>query len=106
MSKFKRHFLVCVTKRPAGAKPSCGGRGSEELLNRLMEALGERPELWNDVAVTATGCLGPCSEGPTMVVYPEGFWYTKVAPEDVPEIVEKHLVGGVGVERLRYTWPG
>jgi (2Fe-2S) ferredoxin len=104
-SKFKRHFFVCQTRRPAAAgKPSCGHRGSEEILNRLMEALGDHPELWNDVAVTATGCLGPCFDGPTMVVYPEGFWYAPVRPEDLQEIVDRHLVEGVAVERLRYRW--
>jgi (2Fe-2S) ferredoxin len=36
-----------------------------------------------------------------MVVYPEGVWYGRVAVEDVPEIVERHLVHGVPVERLR-----
>ncbi len=104
-SKFQRHFFVCQTRRPEGGKPSCGNRGSEDLLNQLMEALGERPELWDDVAVTPTGCLGPCFDGPTMVVYPEGFWYAPVKPEDVREIIDSHLVEGRPVERLRYRWP-
>lgn len=103
-SKFKRHFFVCQTLRPEG-QSSCGRRGSEDLLNRLMEAVGARPELWDEVAITPSGCLGPCSEGPSMVVYPEGFWYTGVTPTDVAEIVESHVIGGKPVERLRYTWP-
>jgi (2Fe-2S) ferredoxin len=48
-----------------------------------------------------SGCLDACEDGPTVVVYPEGVWYGKVKPEDVPEIVESHLVGGRPVERLR-----
>jgi (2Fe-2S) ferredoxin len=35
------------------------------------------------------------------VVYPEGVWYGRVRVEDIPEIVESHLVNGVPVERLR-----
>jgi (2Fe-2S) ferredoxin len=35
-----------------------------------------------------------------VVVYPEGVWYGKVTPADVPEIMEKHIVGGQPVERL------
>jgi (2Fe-2S) ferredoxin len=104
-TKFKRHFFVCQTRREAEGIPSCGKRGSEDLLNRLMEALGRRPDLWNEAAITPTGCLGPCSDGPTMVVYPEGFWYAPVSPADVDEIVEAHLLGGTPVERLRYRWP-
>ena len=46
------------------------------------------------VAVTTCGCMGLCDEGPMMVVYPEGVWYRRVQPSDVPEIVSKHLVDG------------
>lgn len=105
-SKFDRHFFVCQARREPGGKPSCHGRGSEELLNRLMEAVGDRPELWDKVAVTPSGCLGPCSSGPTVVVYPEGVWYAPVTPADVDEIVQSHVVGGRPVERLRFVWPG
>jgi (2Fe-2S) ferredoxin len=57
------------------------------------------------VSVTSSGCLGPCFDGPTIVVYPEGTWYAGVKEEDVAEIVEKHMVGGQVVERLVYRWP-
>jgi (2Fe-2S) ferredoxin len=41
-----------------------------------------------------------------MVVYPEGVWYGGVTPADVPEIVDRHLVGGAPVERLVIRdWP-
>ncbi len=49
----------------------------------------------------AAGCLDACAYGPSIVVYPEGVWYGHVRPEDVPEIVESHLVNGIPVERLR-----
>ncbi len=53
-----------------------------------------------DVAVTTSGCLGPCFEGPNVVVYPDAVWYQGVTVDDVPELVE-HLAGGPVVERLR-----
>jgi (2Fe-2S) ferredoxin len=105
MSRFERHFFVCQTQRPPLAKPSCGAKGSAEIFNALQEALGAHPDLWGKVSVTSSGCLGPCFDGPTIVVYPEGTWYAGVKPEDVPEIVEKHMVGGQVVERLVYRWP-
>ena len=71
----------------------------------MTEALGAHPELWNDVAVTASGCLGPCFDGPSIVVYPENFWYAGVKAEDIPEIVERHVIGGTPVERLRHKQP-
>ena len=36
-------------------------------------------------------CLGPCTLGPTVLVYPDGVWYSGVKVEDVEEIVEEHL---------------
>ena len=102
--KFARHFFVCVNERPAGGKPSCGA-GGRAILAALQTGLGKHPESWGEVAVTEAGCLGPCFDGPTVVVYPEGVWYANVTIADVDEIVREHLVGGRPVERLRYRWP-
>jgi (2Fe-2S) ferredoxin len=104
-AKFTRHFFVCCKERPAHAKPSCGARGGADIYNALQEALGGREELWETVTVTVASCLGPCFDGPMVVVYPEGTWYAHVRPEDATEIVEKHLIGGQPVERLLHEWP-
>ena len=37
-----------------------------------------------------------------MIVYPEGSFYSMVKPEDIPEIVEEHLLKGRIVKRLLY----
>ena len=54
-----------------------------------------------EVLVGATGCLGPCEQGPTVVVYPDAVWYGRVSEADVDEIIESHIVAGRPVERLR-----
>lgn len=105
MSKFERHVFVCVTQRPETGKPSCTARGGAAVFEALQAGLGEHPELWDRVAITSCGCLGPCFEGPNLVVYPEGVWYAGVTAETAAEIVETHLVGGLPVEHLRYEWP-
>ena len=87
---------------PRRASPPAAPAAVGEILAALQKGLGAHPELWGRVAVTPTGCLGPCFEGPTIVVYPEGTWYVGVRREDVDEIVESHLVGGRAVERLVY----
>ena len=104
-SRFTHHVFVCQTQRPPLAKPSCGARGAGAVLLALQEAVLSRPGLASHVAVTPAGCMGPCFEGPTVVVYPDGVWYCNVTVEDVPEIVKEHLEGNRPVERLRYAWP-
>lgn len=96
----KHHLFVCTNKRPAGhPKGSCADRGCNELLMALSEEI-ERQELYETVKVNTTNCLGPCQQGPTMVVYPEGVWYVGIKQGDVAEIVVSHLVNDVPVERL------
>jgi len=51
--------------------------------------------------INQAGCLDRCEEGPVLVVYPEGVWYTYVDQHDVDEIIDQHLVNGVIVKRLR-----
>jgi len=60
----------------------------------------EKRGLFGRIAVTSTGCLGPCDLGPNLLVYPEGVMYSRVTKEDVNEIIEKHLLGNEPVERL------
>ena len=44
------------------------------------------------VKVIRTGCFGLCALGPIMIIYPEGAFYSRVNVDDVPEIVEEHLL--------------
>lgn len=94
-----------MNERAEGGRGSCAARGSTEIVSKLRLALAAEPSLWDTTGVTECGCLGPCTEGPTLVVYPEGVWYAGVRADDVDEIVREHLVGGRAVERLRHRWP-
>lgn len=51
--------------------------------------------------INTAGCMDRCKEGPVIVVYPEGVWYTYVDREDIDEIIEEHLVNSRIVERLK-----
>ena len=53
------------------------------------------------IRANKAGCLDQCEHGPTVVIYPEAVWYGGVQPEDVPEIIESHMIKGEPVERLR-----
>jgi (2Fe-2S) ferredoxin len=45
--------------------------------------------------------MGRCDDGPVVVVYPEAIWYQVFDRADIDEIIEKHLIGQVPVDRLR-----
>ncbi len=88
----RSHILVCA----GAACIASGAHEVEESLKKEIEAAGMDTE----VSVYDTGCVGTCDLGPVIIVYPEGIFYTKVAPEDANEIVSEHLVKGRVVERL------
>lgn len=84
---FARHVLIC-------RGPRCSALGAAELASSLLGALDERNLSDDDVLVTQTGCLFPCSQGPVLVVYPDNTWYARLTPGNVPDLVERHLVSG------------
>ncbi len=98
MEPFRLHVYACTQEKPAG-KPCCSARGSAATLDALRAELA-KAGLADEVHVTQCGSLGLCERGPTWVVYPEGVWYSGVKPEDVPEIVKEHFIGGKPVKRL------
>lgn len=103
MGFYDKHVFVCCNQREAGApRPCCANRGSEEIRDyakQKIKALGLNGA--GKVRINMAGCLDRCEEGPVMVVYPEEVWYNYLDEEDVDEIIEKHLIGGEPVERLR-----
>ncbi|MBQ1996659.1 MAG: NADH-quinone oxidoreductase subunit NuoF [Clostridia bacterium] len=67
-----------------------------------LEAQIAEKGLSEEIKVIRTGCFGLCALGPIMIVYPEGSFYSQVKVEDIPEIVEEHLLKGRIVTRLLY----
>lgn len=55
------------------------------------------------IRVNKAGCLDRCADGPVMVIYPQGIWYTLVDQDDVEEIIQSHLINGRPVERLQLS---
>jgi (2Fe-2S) ferredoxin len=101
MPKPEKHVFICVQNRPPGhPRGSCAERGCVEVFDEFLFELQNR-NCFDKVAVTNTGCLGPCGHGPNVLVYPEGIMYGNVGKEDVAAIYEEHLLGGTPVERLK-----
>lgn len=101
MPKPKYHILVCTNSRPPGhPKPSCGSAGAAQLLMAFNMGLMQRSIPPGQVLVSATGCLGPCEQGPTVVVYPDNTWYSKVTEADVAVILDEHVAKGIPAAKL------
>ena len=99
--RYRHHVFVCENRRPDGdPRGCCAAKGSEAIRAALKDEIARRG-LKQLVRANAAGCLDACAHGPSIVVYPEGVWYGGVRVEDVPEIVESHLMNGIPVERLR-----
>ncbi len=98
---YRYHVFFCTNQRPDG-EACCNNFNSKDMRdyakNRTKE-LGIAGK--GGVRINTAGCLDRCDEGPVVVVYPEGTWYTWVDREDVDEIIERHLVNGEVVERLK-----
>jgi (2Fe-2S) ferredoxin len=100
MAKPQRHVFVCSQQRPPGhPRGSCAAKGASPLLQAFWGELQKR-QAYDKVAITYSGCLGPCDNGPNVLVYPEGVLYSGVSAADVTEIFDSHLEGGQPVERL------
>ncbi|MBO5420523.1 MAG: NADH-quinone oxidoreductase subunit NuoF [Clostridia bacterium] len=91
---YRSHVLVC-------GGTGCTSSHSNEIIEALESELKAKG-LENEIKVIKTGCFGLCALGPIMIVYPEGCFYSEVKVEDVPEIVEEHLLKGRMVKRLIY----
>ena len=87
-----KHVMVCTDT-------GCRLSNARNVLGDLKEQV-QKNHLEDKVRVSQTGCLGLCSKGPIVNVHPDHCMYTTVTPEDVPEIVESHLIQGNTVMRL------
>jgi (2Fe-2S) ferredoxin len=105
MKPYEKHLFICTNRRPDDDKRgSCAAKGSEELKDRFKSVLKSRG-LKGGVRANAAGCLDQCESGCTVVVYPDAVWYGHVTAADVEEIVDRHVIGGQPVERLRIDLP-
>ncbi len=91
---YRSHVLVC-------GGTGCTSSHSGELIEALEKNIKEKG-LEEEIKVVRTGCFGLCALGPIMIVYPEGCFYSEVNVDDIPEIVEEHLLKGRIVKRLLY----
>jgi len=99
----QHHVFVC-TGKSCSAVDSAEVKAAFEYELKLRglqfgtEKKGRNPN--GSVVLTECGSVGFCAIGAAVMIYPDGVWYAQVRAEDVPEIVEEHLIKGKVVERL------
>ena len=102
MSFYDKHVFFCTNQREDGSA-CCNNHGAQKardyMKHRVKELDIADPE--NKIRINTAGCMDRCEEGPVIVVYPEGTWYTYVDEKDLDEIIEEHLKNGRVVERLK-----
>lgn len=94
MQKYRANVMMC-------AGTGCVACGALKIKDALKAELKVR-NLENEIQIVLTGCNGFCANGPIMAVYPDGIFYQKLKPEDIPFLVEEHLLKGRPVESLMY----
>lgn len=101
MPRPQKHVFVCTQARPPGhPRGSCSTSGCAEVMNEFMNEI-QRRNLFETIGLTNTGCMGPCGQGPSVLVYPEGVMYGHVKKADVKNIIDQHLLGGQPIEALK-----
>ncbi|MFN2302797.1 MAG: NADH-quinone oxidoreductase subunit NuoF, partial [Anaerolineales bacterium] len=93
MAYFRSHVLVSVD-------PKCVELGAYDLMDALQDELVKQG-LVDEIQVIETSRIGdPEVEGPDLMVYPEVVHYTNLTLDDIPFLVEEHLLKGRVAEQF------
>src|SRR6056297_1527038 len=91
-----KEIFICAG---TGCLSSAAKEVEERLISELKKHNLEEKYPIKEV-IKKTGCVGPCSLGPIMIIRPEDTFYGHLDPDDVEAIVEEHLIKGNPVESL------
>jgi (2Fe-2S) ferredoxin len=88
IGQYRRHVFLCTGPN------CCTAEVGLEAWEALKKELKDKNLLAGPNACyrTKVGCLRICTQGPTMVVYPDGAWYHGMSADKIPRFVQEHLI--------------
>ena len=92
---YRQHLLVC-------AGTGCVANHSFDVKEGLEKEIIKKG-LQHEIQVITTGCQGFCERGPIVIVQPDGIFYQRIKKNDIPHLVEEHLLKGRPVRELMYV---
>ena len=99
IERSRRHVFLCTG--PSCCTPEVGLAAWEALKQKIRDAgLSEGDEICQR---TKVGCLRICCQGPTMVVYPEGTWYSGMTADRMDRLVLEHLKEGRPIAEWKFA---
>lgn len=105
LNQIERHIFLCADQT---LPKCCSKEASLEAWNYLKKRLkqlkldqstNDKPSL---IFRTKANCLRVCTNGPIMVIYPDGVWYRNTTPEVIERIITEHLIGNKVVEEYAF----
>ena len=97
--EYNYHVFFCTNERAKGHPRGCCAQKNSVKLRNLMKVKTKSLGI-ERIRINVSGCLDKCEQGPTVVIYPEGVWYTIKNEDDIDDIISEHLLRGNKVQRL------
>jgi (2Fe-2S) ferredoxin len=107
---YKHHVFFCLNVRESKdgepVRQCCGGESATSAYQYAKQRIKDLGlNQIGQVRINQAGCLERCEQGPCLVIYPQGTWYTYVDNQDIDTIIDTHILGGSIATQLELPSP-